>query len=94
LICVNKWCQFFQYQLIPQPERVHFTEDGDQLILEDDLQRIRLLGSLDVHSVVTGIVCAVYGVQDDGKFIVEKYLFADVASQQSVERPISLDEDQ
>lgn len=48
-------------QLAPQPPRSHYTDDADILILEDALQRIRLFGKLDVHSVVTGVVCAVRG---------------------------------
>lgn len=48
-------------QLVPQPPRSHYTDDADILILEDALQRIRLMGKIDVHSVVTGAVCAVLG---------------------------------
>lgn len=63
-------------QLAPQPPRSHYTDDADILILEDALQRIRLLGKLDVHSVVTGVVCAVLGYEDgDGRFSVEEYIF-------------------
>ncbi|XP_058818072.1 DNA polymerase delta subunit 2 [Topomyia yanbarensis] len=63
-------------QLAPQPPRSHYTDDADILILEDALQRIRLTGKFDVHSVVTGIVCAVLGYEDcDGRFQVEEYIF-------------------
>lgn len=63
-------------QLVPQPPRSHYTDDADILILEDALQRIRLMGKIDVHSVVTGVVCAVLGYEDgDGRFRVEDYLF-------------------
>lgn len=48
-------------QLVPQPPRSHYTDEADILILEDALQRIRLMGKIDVHSVVTGAVCAVLG---------------------------------
>lgn len=48
-------------QLAPQPVREKFVDDSDVLILEDELQRIRLLGKMDVHQFVTGIVCAVLG---------------------------------
>lgn len=49
-------------QLAPQPARFNFVADDDLLILEDELQRIRLVGdSLDVHRLVTGVVCAVLG---------------------------------
>lgn len=49
-------------QLAPQPIRSHFTDETDQLILEDELQRIRLLGNMKAHDFVTGIVCAVLGM--------------------------------
>lgn len=48
-------------QLAPQPVREKFVDDSDALILEDELQRIRLLGAMDVHRFVTGIVCAILG---------------------------------
>ncbi|KAJ6600660.1 DNA polymerase delta subunit 2, partial [Pseudolycoriella hygida] len=46
-------------QLAPQPPRFNFVDEDDKLILEDELQRIRLIGKLDVHYMVTGAVCAV-----------------------------------
>lgn len=48
-------------QLAPQPARFNFVDEEDKLILEDELQRIRLFGKLDVHYMVTGTVCAVLG---------------------------------
>ncbi|XP_054263776.1 DNA polymerase delta subunit 2-like [Macrosteles quadrilineatus] len=67
-------------QLIPQPIRTNFVSDTDTLILEDELQRIVLHGSLDVHKVVTGVVCAVLGKEEaeGGKFLVEDWCFAGV----------------
>ncbi|XP_055596214.1 DNA polymerase delta subunit 2 [Uranotaenia lowii] len=63
-------------QLAPQPPRSHYADEADILILEDALQRIRLFGKLDVHSVVTGVVCAVLGYEDgDGRFTVDEYIF-------------------
>ena len=47
--------------MAPPPTRTHFTEEKDLLILEDDLQRIRLFGKIDVPHLVTGIVSAVLG---------------------------------
>lgn len=48
-------------QLYEQPLRSNYVDEQDKLILEDDLQRIRLMGKIDVHQVVTGVVCAVLG---------------------------------
>lgn len=48
-------------QLAPQPPRFHFVDETDTLVLEDERQRIRLIGSMDVHQFVTGIVCAILG---------------------------------
>ncbi|KAK3914976.1 DNA polymerase delta subunit 2 [Frankliniella fusca] len=63
-------------QLVPLPPRSEFTHDEDQLILEDELQRIKLLGDLSPHSVITGVVCAVLGAEHEGgKFRVEEYCF-------------------
>lgn len=49
-------------QLAPQPVRLNCTDESDMLILEDEVQRIQLLGEMKVHSYVTGIVCAVLGM--------------------------------
>lgn len=48
-------------QLAPQPIRSNFADESDQLILEDDVQRIQLLGNMPTHQFVTGIVLAVLG---------------------------------
>lgn len=65
-----------EHQLIPQPVRTHFTDDQDELILEDELQRIKLIGELSPHEVITGVVCSVMGAQaPGGKFNVEDYCF-------------------
>lgn len=48
-------------QLAPQPPRFRFVDETDTLVLEDERQRIRLIGSMDVHQFVTGIVCAILG---------------------------------
>jgi hypothetical protein len=47
--------------LAPPPPRHHFFADDDKLIFEDDLQRILLVGDIDVHHFVTGVVCAILG---------------------------------
>ncbi|XP_063699789.1 DNA polymerase delta subunit 2 [Culicoides brevitarsis] len=63
-------------ELIEQPLLSNYVDEQDKLILEDDLQRIRLTGKIEVHKVVTGVVCAVLGyVEGDGKFIVEDVIY-------------------
>ena len=48
-------------QLAPQPIRQNFADESDTLILEDEVQRIQLLGDFPVDQYVTGIVMAVLG---------------------------------
>lgn len=48
-------------QLAPQPIRNNFSDETDILILEDEVQRIQLLGSMPTSDLVTGIVMAVLG---------------------------------
>ncbi|PSN42721.1 DNA polymerase delta subunit 2 [Blattella germanica] len=76
-----------EHQLVPQPPRTHFVDESDELILEDELQRIRLIGKINVHTVVTGVVCAVLGHEEgDGKFKVDDYCWAGVSER--VDRPL------
>lgn len=39
---------------MPQPIRSKFTDKSDKLILEDELQRIILVGALECQDIVTG----------------------------------------
>lgn len=41
---------------MPQPVRTRYTDESDKLILEDELQRIILVGQLKCPTVVTGRV--------------------------------------
>ncbi|TDG53270.1 hypothetical protein AWZ03_000085 [Drosophila navojoa] len=71
-------------QLAPQPQRQNYSEPEDKLILEDELQRVRLQGGefLESHKLATGIVCAVKGDTDsEGFFNVEKILFLESGPQ-------------
>lgn len=65
-------------EIIPQPSRTHFVHESDSLVLEDELQRIKLVGAcIDVHQVVTGVVCAILGSEDeDGIFTVRDVCWA------------------
>ncbi|XP_063235760.1 DNA polymerase delta subunit 2 [Bacillus rossius redtenbacheri] len=70
-----------EHNLLPQPARTNFVDDSDKLILEDELQRIQLIGEFNVHEAVTGVVCAVLGTPDSsGKFQVEDFCWAGPAA--------------
>ncbi|KAI0220272.1 DNA polymerase delta subunit 2 [Lamellibrachia satsuma] len=77
-----------EHGLMPQPLHSKYTDQSDVLILEDELQRIILVGTVDIHAVVTGVVVAVCGMEpedDRGKFHVEDLCFQDLPQQ--VPRP-------
>lgn len=70
-----------QYQTVPPPPRTHYVSDTDELILEDETQRVILNGALDINSIVTGVVVVVYGIlQKNGVFQVEDFCFPTVQS--------------
>jgi len=66
--------------LIPQPPRTHFVSDTDEVILEDELQRVPLVFNglndniLPLNNIMTGCIIAVKGIpEDSGKFSVLEF---------------------
>ncbi|XP_018801563.1 PREDICTED: DNA polymerase delta small subunit [Bactrocera latifrons] len=69
-------------QLAPQPPREHYADLEDKLILEDELQRVRLYGKVDGRFMSSGVVCAVLGsIEEDGRFDVEEILYYEAGPQ-------------
>ncbi|KAL3178800.1 hypothetical protein MRX96_009475 [Rhipicephalus microplus] len=76
-----------EHHIAPQPQRSHFTDNADSLVLEDDKQRLALSGNIDVHTHVTGVPIAVLGrVGTDGRFAVEDFCYAEPPEQ--IKRPL------
>lgn len=66
-----------EHNLMPQPTRVKYTDDGDGLVIEDESERVALTGNIPVGTSVTGTIIALCGhTTEDGKFYVEEYCFS------------------
>jgi len=70
--------------------RSRFTDPSDELILEDELQRVALTGDIAVGEMISGTVVALYGRQPEeymGKFYVKGIAYPNIPDQ--VPRPVS-----
>ena len=45
---------FLQHHLPPQPARLKYVGASDELLLEDQMQRIKLTGNISPKELVTG----------------------------------------
>lgn len=61
-----------------------YSDPSDELILEDELQRVALTGDIDVGQMISGTVVALYGRQPEefmGKFFVKGVTYSTLPSQ-------------
>lgn len=64
---------------MPLPPKARYVSTSDLLILEDELQRILLVGNINAGYFVTGVVLGLLGHEDDsGKFVVDEICPADM----------------
>ncbi|XP_012276130.1 DNA polymerase delta small subunit-like [Orussus abietinus] len=66
-----------EHQLTHQVSRENYCSEDDQAFLEDEMLRVKLVGScVDIKNIITGVVCAVIGHEkEDGTFLVENFYF-------------------
>ncbi|CAD7002785.1 unnamed protein product [Ceratitis capitata] len=62
-------------QLAPQPPREHYADLEDKLILEDELQRVRLYGKVDGRYGFGNSMRCLGSIEEDGRFDVEEMLY-------------------
>jgi len=71
--------------VLPLPPSSKYISADDELILEEQQQRITLTGNLDLQHAVTGTIIAVYGCESKaGKFNVDEFSFACLPKQSNV----------
>jgi hypothetical protein len=64
------------------PERKRYTHQTDIVYLEDETQRISLVGAIDIHETITGtVICAKGKETSGGKFEVEEWSYCGLPAQ-------------
>lgn len=56
---------------MPQPSRDRFTEDSDELVIEDETERVSLTGNIQVGTCVTGILAITHSHRFPSSIIPE-----------------------
>lgn len=54
-----------QHQLMPQPVVKNYVSESDEIVLEDEVQRIQLIGNIGISKLVTGkeeTLCTLYSL--------------------------------
>ncbi|XP_072760075.1 DNA polymerase delta subunit 2 [Anoplolepis gracilipes] len=75
---------------LPEP-RSNYCSEKDQLFLEDEMLRIRLLvEDAELKNYVTGVVCAILGYKEkDGNFVIKDWCFPGCVPKSSLAQPKS-----
>jgi len=73
------------HHLVPQPPRVKYVGGNDELLLEDQMQRVMLTGNISSKELVTGIIVGLLGQElHNGCFEVEDVCFAELPEQEEI----------
>ncbi|XP_012284253.1 DNA polymerase delta subunit 2 [Orussus abietinus] len=74
-----------ELQLYPQPVRSSYYSSKDQLFIEDETIRMKLVGNhINVEETITGTICAILGHEtDEGSFWVEDWCLPGCPAQAS-----------
>ncbi|KMQ90872.1 dna polymerase delta small subunit-like protein [Lasius niger] len=75
---------------LPEP-RSNYCSEKDQLFLEDEMLRIRLVvEDADLKNYITGVVCAILGHKEkDGSFMIKEWCFPGCVPKSSLAQPKS-----